>query len=260
MVSFIQSLQEPLTALVKFPKLFVPKIVLAIIWGSLLLVIVDLFNKILLNPTNMETVSFVSSQLPSLIALTFIIFLIDVFVNAMYPLMVQDFFEKKQVSLLSSFKIVLQNAFSFLVPIIAAFIISMLLIFPFIFLFSLSIVFQNTSFIVFSLILALVAIFIVSVIFYFVFPVIVLEKKGISGIMRSIRVGKNHFREASFGVIITFVLSVLTAVIASFSGFASIQGMASIALFLLLRLLTAVSASYQIVLNPILYLEYIKGK
>src|SRR3989344_9702973 len=188
MFSFIQSLQEPLTALVKFPKLFVPKIVLAIIWGSLLLVIVDLFNKILLNPTNMETVSFVSSQLPSLIALTFIIFLIDVFVNAMYPLMVQDFFENKQVSLLSSFKIVLQNAFSFLVPIIAAFIISMLLIFPFIFLFSLSIVLQNTSFIVFSLILALVAIFIVSVIFYFVFPVIVLEKKGISGIMRSIRV------------------------------------------------------------------------
>ncbi|MDO8537498.1 MAG: hypothetical protein Q7S21_01305 [archaeon] len=260
MPTFFQSMKDALNALIKYPKLFIPKIFLAIIWGTLLLMVVDLFQKIALNPTNVQVIESVGSQLPSLILITLIVFLIDVFVNAMYPLMIADMFDHKKVSMLSSFKEVQKNSSDFLIPIIVSFIISMILILPFTLLFSFSIVSGNPVFIAIAALLSLISVFIISVVFYFIFPVIVLEKKGMQGVWQTLRIGRKHFKEASFGTLITFIFSVLTAVIASFSGFASITGIASIALFLFLRILTAIAAAYQIVLNPVLYLEYVREK
>lgn len=260
MSSIFSSFKDALNALIKYPKLFVPKILLAVVWGTILLIVVDLFDKLLLNQNSPETIAFVASQLPGLLFLTFIAFLIDVFVNAAYPLMIADLFDKKQVSMLSSFKIVKQNSSAFLLPIIVSFLISLILILPFTLFFSFSIVSGDVGLIALASILSIVAVFVVSVVFYFVFPVIVLEKKGMQGVWQTIKTGRKHFKEASIGTIVTFSLSVLTAVIASLSGFSSITGIASIAIFLFLRILTAISAAYQTVLNPVLYIEYVKGK
>ena len=52
MPTFFQSFKDALNALIKYPKLFIPKIFLAIVWGTILLMLVDLFERIALNPND----------------------------------------------------------------------------------------------------------------------------------------------------------------------------------------------------------------
>ncbi len=169
----LESLFDSFVVLREQPKLFLPKIFLALLWGSLLLYmvfLVSLMQQAVLMPSAeiLDELFF-----KSMLALAFFVvfFVFDSVINAAFPLMVKKFLEKKSFSVIESIKEVMKNFWKIVLPIIFSFILALIVLLPFTLFFSFSFVSGNPFFLLVSGLLVLIVGFMVSVAFYFVYPV-----------------------------------------------------------------------------------------
>jgi len=263
----IQTLKHAFIALKNNPVLFLPKIFLALLWSFFLLEVIRLFIE--LQEINSKISVYGTEELNAFTAKTFFLlgiaialFLIDTVVNATYPLMLKAFYEKRKPSFWNSLSHVLKSSPSIVLPVIAAFLISIAVIMPFVLLFVQSFASNNSLNQIVFAILLLAMVFIVSIATFFVYPIAVLEKKGFSSILQSIRSARKNLKPVSIGVLITYALSVGTAFLGVIADSSSLSGsllsISSLTIFFGLRIITAVTATYSIALNPAIYFEYEK--
>ncbi len=262
---FLVSLKDSFTALRSEPKLFLPKIVLALLWGILLLLIAEkavrLFSIRQFPPAQIaEQASLIFSEVAWLFILFVGMFLADVFVNAAYPYFIERFYRNEKISLISGFAHISRNSLSYLAPIVLSFLVSILALIPFVFLFSFALLSRDLLFIALSLAILLAVVFGVSFFFYFVYPIAVIEKKGLLSLFASIKSAKKNFCPVSLAVVITMSLSLVTVFLAvSYRDILAV-GVSALILFFVLRIVNAMIATYQMVLNPVLYLEFEKNR
>jgi len=260
MSSLIEILKNSFVVLKKEPKLFFPKIFLALLWGLLLLYSVDLLKRMqeINSVVSLEEKTLLLNEiLPAsflLLFFSFLFFVFDSVINSAYPLMIQKYLNKQSFSVFGSVKTVLADFWKIVVPVLAAFFVSILVIFPFTVMLSFFFVQQNFLLSFFSFLIIILLVFFVSVMFYFIYPVASIEKKGLISVFNTIKKSKKNLKEASFGTFIALILSVVSALIVSFSETTEITVLALI-VFALLRIITAVLATYSMVLNPLLYFK-----
>ncbi|MEW6294971.1 MAG: hypothetical protein AB1467_01590 [Candidatus Diapherotrites archaeon] len=263
----IQTLKHALIALKSNPVLFIPKIFLALLWSFFLLEVIKLFIE--LQKINLQIQAYGAGELNAFIAKTFFLlgiaialFVVDTIVNATYPLMLKAFYEKKKPSFWHSLSRVLKNSPSIVFPVIAAFLLSIAVIMPFVLLFVQSFASNNSLGQIVFAVLLLAMVFIVSIATFFIYPIAVLEKKGFSSILQSVRSARKNLKPVSVGVLITYALSVSTAFLGVAAGSSSLAGsllsISSIIIFFGLRIVTVVTSTYSIILNPAIYFEYEK--
>ena len=184
MTTLIEILKNSFIVLKKEPKLFLPKIFLSLLWGTLLLYSVNLLveiqkiNSISSIEIQMNLLNELYSSILFLAVFSFVFFLLDTIINSAYPLMIQKYLKKESFSVFNSIKTVLQNFWKIILPVLIVFFVSLIVLIPFTVLLSFS--FVQKDFIL-SGILALIVVvivFAVTVLFYFIYPVAVIEKKG----------------------------------------------------------------------------------
>lgn len=260
MTTLIEVLKNSLIVLKKEPKLFLPKIFLSLLWGLMLLYSANLLVQLqkinLMDSPETKTV-LLNELLPGTLLLlffSFVFFIIDSVINSAYPLMIQKYLNKQSFSIWNSIKLVLTNFWKIIIPIFLAFLLSMIILLPFTLLFSFFFVQQNYFIVLVLALIILLLVFFTTVLFYFIYPVSSIEKKGLSSVINTIKKSRKNLKEASFGSFIALVLSLISALIVSFSETKELIFFALI-IFLVLRIITAVLATYSMVLNPLLYFK-----
>ncbi len=248
---FIDSLKNSLTALKDEPKLFLPKIFLSILWGSLLLYNVNLFFRIQELTVLPENIFF---ELILFLIIFFVFFVLDSVINSAYPLMIEKYLKKQSFSVLNSIKFVLMNFFKIVFPVMLVSVVIFFVLIPFVLIFSFFLMQKNFFLLIFSGLIVLLVSFVLVVLFYFIYPVASIERKGIPSVFNSIKKSRKKLREASFGSFILLLLSFVSAVIVSLEQ-ASAVSFIALFFFILLRILTALFSTYAMVLNPVLYFK-----
>jgi uncharacterized membrane protein len=243
-------IKSSLSLLLNHPVLFVPKIIVAILYGIGILSTVFLAQKLL------SLSSLQSNQLPlsdlnnwlilsiGLIVLTIFTYFLDLFFSGLYPFLINQAL-KGRINFLTGIKEAKQKLISlFLAGIIlwALIIISSLLE-------SILLVFLKFSWagILVSVVLAFVFLFF----FYFLFPIIVFKKQGaLKSIKETFFVSLKNKRKVFFYSLIPFSVSLVKMVLAFFVSF---EGM--IIVFWVLVLLTGIIYAVHAVVNQLLYLK-----
>ena len=246
----------------KEPKLFLPKLLIAFLYGLGMLFTAALFKELLpaLNPYSSSIspllLNAVLLQSVLLLAFLFLVMILDVLFNAAYSAMLEDFFKKRSPSILNAFKTALSKFFVIVPAAILSLLVFLLLSLPFVFLASLALLENNFNLFFLTAFIVLVLNLLVTIAFYSLYPVSIFERRNFFGVLKSSAfISKRKFSEV-------FQLSLFSLFISAFGIlFAFLaQRIEFLLLFVAFRLLTAILATYQIVLNPVFYLEVVKGK
>ncbi len=255
-MKFRKLLLESFNVLYRNPKLFLPKLIVAAVYSIGLLLMAFLLIKSLLLILSASTGMLSAEQLSlmpalfvlSLFALAFSIFslVLDILVNAMYPVLVSDYRKKKKLSLKRAFGFALGKSLR-IIPLMLVVVIS--ISFLLLAVFNFLIEFHSISMELF-VVLFLVVSFILIVFLYMFYPVVMLEDvSALKGLKRSFLMGKQNFLLVSKASTIPFILSIASAAIAFFVYF----NVFFLVLFVGLRFIIALFYTYHMVLNPTLY-------
>ncbi|MDD5162935.1 MAG: hypothetical protein PHD95_01880 [Candidatus ainarchaeum sp.] len=256
-MTILRILLESLVLLKSQPKLFLPKIIVAFLFGAALLLTAQLFLKgpltQALSPnynfcSELDCVTFIAETLLLLVFISIII-IIDIFTNAMYPAMVRDFFNKKKISFRSAFGSLKGKKIKIFLSII---LIELLLWLPFVLLAEVLIFTNNKLFLYLFIVVFLVIYLALATIFYFAYPVLVIGEnfflKMFSEAFRMSHGKGSKIIVFSFLPFFISILSFLLAFLARDPGF--------LLLFILVRFLMALLQTYHMVLNPSIFLKY----
>ena len=253
---FIDALIDSFILLKKEPKLFIPKIFIAAFYGTLMLCLMSIFTPFLelLSTADIMEAALYAREIFSSLLVLFIIsifaIVVDVFVNAMYPKMVEDFYNKKRISFKEAAKSALGRSFTVMPSVFIALIIYLVVSLPFILYMTVALMANDVFGIMLSLVFLLIVEFAVTFIFYLLYPVSMLEKQGVFGTLgKSFFLGKKHFGNVSKATVLQMFLSLASLVLAAVAG-----DPAFFVLFIISRFLTALIATYIFVLNPVVYL------
>ncbi len=244
--------KESFFLLLKQPKLFLPKLLVAALWGLGMIVLATTLVEVIsmlsmpVLDIDIERAYFFQNLIIVLIIYLIALAVIDILANAMYPVMIKDFREGGKISFNRALRFALRK-FPIVFPaiIIAASAIAI----PFGLLFLLFIPSGNFIALVFSIFLFLALAFALTILFYLVYPVAVLEKGNfISALVDSFRIGKSNLKQLSVPSLIPFFLSLISIPLAFFP-----SNVAALLSFIILRFLVALIATYHMVLNPNVY-------
>lgn len=261
-MNFFELLKEAIALLRKEPKLFIPKIFLALLFTANMLFFAfvmiqntELFELVLSNeipsPEQLEQISSLLAVL--LLILLFLIFsvIIDILIDGMYPLLINDYKNNRRISLKKGFQDSRKKALK-VVP--AGLLLIALVVVPLSILLSYAISLIPDFSILSLLVLITVfsAAFMISLCFYFFYPSIMLEKEGIfQSIGKNFSSVSNNLKTVSKANTIPFTASIISVLFAA----ASVLEPAMIIAFIAFRLLTAVIFTYHMVLSPSIYLK-----
>lgn len=259
-MGFLIFMKEAFKLMLKEPKLFLPKIFVAVIYSIPLLWLAQLlvnnaalFEVVVKGDTpsieEFYAISALFWQLMLIAVITLIAFVIDTLVNAMYPLLLREYYKKKKISLGNAFRNSLKNTFR-IVPIGLALVLLVSL--------PISIAqmqfakasgsFLSTAILV--VLLTLLGTLLIVAIFYFVYPTIVLEDKPVTECL------KNNFKlvKKNKGTVLgASLVSLASAVVSLGFSLAAVFEPIFIVLFFIERLLVVVIFTYQNVLNQVVY-------
>jgi len=258
--SVVKVLIDAFRALRKFPKLFLPKILIAALYGFGMLLTAGFFNQLipLLNsPNSLQNpalLSSISSNALLLLAFLFFVMVLDVLFNAAYSVMVRDFLQNNRIAILSSFKAALRKFFVIIPAALTSLIVFLVIALPIAVLASFALLSKDFAVFYLAVFLVLVLDLILTVAFYSMYPVSIFEKQGFFGVLKkSVIVSRQKFSKVFWLSLFSLLLSVFGIVFSFLAGNA-----AFFALFVLFRFLTALLATYQIILNPVFYLEFVR--
>ena len=240
------------TLLVKEPKLFLPKIIIAILYGISIYIEVGVFLEVLAiasSPSPILYIAILNELLIIMLALliyNLFVYVADIFANSLYPTLVEQL-EHGKISLTES---VIQSKKHFgtmfvsaTIPLILLFVLTL----PFSFI---AAAYKDSSMIInFFLIFVVGYIFIM--LFYFLYPVVMLGKKpSLASLSETITLSLKHKKKVFFLSIVPFFVTILKTISAFLA-----QDTAFLPLFVLLVLLTGIVYTYHMVMNPYLYLK-----
>jgi len=249
------TLKQAIFLLIKHPVLFLPKLLVAIIYGvSTLLSFSLLLQMVQLTYIPSDQIVFgdfqsffVSALL--LLALTVISFFIDLFFSGFYPILINHALKGK---------ISFSKCFGEFKPKIIKLLISGILFWLLITVISIieSLVLLNFAFNELSLILSFIITFIILFFFYFFYPVIVLKQKGIwKTFKETFSASLSNKKTVLIYSIIPFSVSIIKFVLAYFSTDSSV-----LIIFWALVILTGLVYAVHVVVNQLLFLKTQKKK
>jgi len=254
MHSFAKILIDSFLLLKQQPKLFLPKILIAFLYGAAILALTAILSNMIAigfgtSSFSLKQLEFARTQLLPLMLLliyTLAVLVLDVIVNAMYPFLVESASKNQSLFLSSAFFSALKKTPIFLPAVflvLAAFFITA---FPLTVI--LSLVGKNPLLLLAS---GFLLSFIFTIAFYLLYPVSTLEKTSpLHALSRTLLLSKKNFSSVSKASLIQLAVTIVSYALA----FAAANP-AALALFILFRFLIAVLATYAMVLNPLIYLE-----
>lgn len=262
---FFEFLRDAFKLMFAEPKLFIPKILVAVFYSIPMLIgtyaIVanaGFLDNILkgARPNAEEMQAIFSLMLITLAVLFMMIvsFFLDIIVNAMYPLLVDDFYRKRKISLAKAFKSSLRNFFR-IVPIglgVFALVAIPLVIAGTQLTLSTSNFFQFATVI---LALSIAGALLITAIFYFLYPAIMLEPAPVTSCIRhNLALVRKNKGTVSGASIISVASSMLSLGLAAVSVFEPLFILA----FFAERLVVTVLSTYNSILNQVIYLKVSK--
>ncbi len=262
MSRFITVLAESFKLLLKKPKLFLPKILIAVVYGASMLLIAQLYLQlysiditgIALKPISPETAMSILILMALNIILLVFAFLLDILINGMYPPMVDDYFAKRKISFTGAIKKSFGRFHILLSVTLLDLAVFIAVMGPLAVLFNFALLSNN--YLIISVILLIIGAltFATIVIFYFLYPVAMLEKEGIiSTILNSFKSSRRNLGTVSKAALIPFFFTIINFALAFLQ-----ENLGFLLLFVAMRLIVAAIATYHYVLNPVVYLEYEK--
>lgn len=256
---FTGFLRDAASLLIKEPKLFIPKIIVSLLYSIIMLILGFLLvtHKSLIflaldsraaSYAQLQELRFLIFSLLLLLFLSLVILIIDIIVSAMYPLLVDDFYKKRKLSLRQAFSAALNDSKRIVPPF---FIIVILLLFPLPFLNSYLIKANSSTHSLAIALITLIIYFALLVLFYFLYPAVMLNKGPIRKCFsENFVLAKRNIGLVTKASFIPFVASLISITMAFLSAFEPLL----ITLFLIYRILIAVILTYNSVLSPSIYL------
>jgi len=253
---FIDAIVNSFNLLKKNPKLFLPKFLIAAVYGIMMLLTMDVMVSLteftFMGPPS-QAALYAAEMLP-VVSMLFIFslfaLLLDTFINSMYPKMVDDFYKKNKISFTDAVKSAFSRSLIVIPSIFVALLIFMLVSMPFIFWMAFALVSNDIVGIILSGILLIMAELVTTIIFYLIYPVSMLEQKGIFGTLgKSFSLSKSNFKDISQASVFQLLLSLVSLFLAAVADKPEF-----LLLFIVSRFLTALIATYIIVLNPVMYM------
>ena len=238
------------TLLAEHPKLFLPKLLISLLYGFAMLAAAPLAIGILFgNPTiqHMQPTAAFGLLLFSggLLIYVFIVSILDILVNAMYPTMI-DSLKSGSISFKKAFR---HSMRKFFVVVPAVVVVELLLAVPFALLSLVLVITGNTAALFLPLFLLFAVAFLLTVLFYLVYPVAVLESKSFpEALLTSTRLLRCRTKSISLAAVVPFIVSSANFILALLA-----SNLIIFSLFFLIRILTAVFYTYHMVLNPVVY-------
>jgi hypothetical protein len=235
----------------KQPKLFLPKIIVAFLYGLVMLITAEftiLFfdqytSGTLSNP--MEIISFAIV----LLILDFAVFFVDVFTNALYPKLISDFFNNKKISLMSSAKSLRGKIIKIFLSMV---FIEMLLAVPLSLIGALLVFTQNFFVLVIFIMGFLIFYLVLTAVFYFIYPVAVLQENFFLKLYSTAtKLSRKKISKVLLLSVLPFLISVFSFVLAFLA-----RNPGFLLLFIIMRFLMAFLQTYHWVLNPTAFLKY----
>jgi len=264
MSRFISVLAESFNLLLKKPKLFLPKIFISAVYGVSMLLVAQLYLQVYsIGPVGITQRAISPETLASLLFLVLInfivlvfAFLLDILINGMYPSMVNDYFEKKEISFKTALDKSLKRFFVLLPITLLDVIVFTVISIPLSFALYFALQVNNIFLIIPILLIIGVMIFLTIIIFYFLYPVTMLEKEGIiRTVVHSFKSSYRNLGPVSKASLIPFFISLLNFALAFLQ-----ENLGFLILFIVMRFVVALISTYHYVLNPTVYLEYEKHK
>jgi hypothetical protein len=243
---------ESFHLVITHPKLFLPKLVIALLYGWLMIQIADLYTQAI-NFSTLEVTPIDLSLFPFLFIAIIAVALLDLFINGWFALLVKDFKKKKKVSLQKSFHAAKKKTALFISSGVAVLIAETLVLFVAAFIAVLFIALSsNILFNAFAGLIMLAVIFGLSIVFFFVYPVAAFEAKNFSHVFtKAFAFTKKNVKDTFLASLLLFVLSSISFALAFF-----LDDPNALLAFFVLRIVVAVLATYSHVLNPVFYLNY----
>jgi hypothetical protein len=231
----------------KHPKLFLPKLILAGLFGIGMVATAQLTIA-----TLAATQGYPYLLLPAVTLLGYSLglLILDSLVNAMYPVLVKQYAEKRPLSFQHAWEHAIHKAKTIVPATMGVLVLFSLIVLPFEFLFLNAIQNGVNATAIFPGIALLLVLFVFAMLFYWFYPVVSLEQKNSAqSIIRTIQLSRNHAKTIAIASFFPFLVSLINLALAFFI---DIWGV--LAVFILLRFVTAVVYTYHMVLNPTLYL------
>ena len=251
-MKFFSFLKEAFSVLNRNPKLFVPKLIVSAVYGVSLVLgaivlrdFTPLLDSINGGSLTSEQVVFLSNAAPFMLFCFFwMVFSLglDIFVNAMYPVLLKDFREKKAVS----FKRAVRGALNRSMTVFPGVLLVLL---PLAVLMEATLFLSGAPAMFVFLALVLIAALVYGFAFYYIYPVLVLERVSVLGGL------KRCFSLSSANAPLTLKASVVSLVVSLFNLYLAfdIFNPLNFFLFVAFRFFIAVLSTYNMVLQPVLY-------
>ncbi len=244
------TLREAIVLLIKHPVLFLPKLLIAIIYGYSTLISISLVQQMVILYTTAQgqvDISILQDFFMSaifLLVLTVISFFVDLIFSGFYPILVNHALKGK---------INFSKAFGEFKPRIIPLLISGILIWLLITLVSVieAIILLNFNFSELSLVMSFIVSFLFIFLFYFLYPIITFKHKGIwANFLENFKESLSNKKTVFFYSLIPFSVSIIKFVIAFFSSDSAV-----LVIFWILTILTAIVYSIHVVVNQLLFLK-----
>ncbi|MCX6798551.1 MAG: hypothetical protein NTW59_00430 [Candidatus Diapherotrites archaeon] len=270
-MSFLRVLADSFSLLLMCPRFFIPKILVSFFFFPIIVLLPAYFVHLNVVPgealieRGAIDLIVIALQVIFLMVYTIAVCIIDSFLtNPMYPVLVKQFYEKKEINFRKALIDVLTN-FGTIFPTVLVFSILLIIsMMPFLMIMATSFVLHSVFLFYLAIVVALVSIFVMFVLFYLIYPVSSLEKIGFAkAIRQTVHSSLKHKRE----VTMAFAISVLITLASYLIAFEIFVGKTNdvfvtilfFSLLVLARFLVAVFSTYQQVLNAVFYLHLEKG-
>lgn len=271
-MSFYRIMVDSYVLLRMCPRLFIPKILIAFLLLPTFILIPEFIVEsgifsIAQPISRQQSIELMQTIMP-LIAIVLYGLLIDLIdfylVNPMYPIMVNDFYRKKQVLFKPAFRSVVHKFRTIFPTLSVILLISFAALIPPAVLIDIALFSGDAMLLVASSVIGILVVFVLFVVFYLIYPISTLEKFDYrKAIGETTRASLKH----KINVAKAFVISVAITGLSYFLGWAITllespdqfaPMMALFALILVTRLLVALFSTYQYVLNSVFYFGFEK--
>ena len=252
-LSVLNIFKESFSLLKKEPKLFFPKMVVAILYGIVIYFEAQIFLEVLSLSSGTITVGIIS-RLNELLVIMLVLFiyniflyLIDIFVNSLYPTLVEQLEKGKKVSLTIAVKDSKKHFGTIFASTTIPLIVLLIITLPFSLL---AAIYRDYSIMIHFFVMVVLG-YLFIMLFYLLYPVVVLGKKSTSSsLTETIRLSLANKKEVFYLSIVPFSVTILKTGAAFLA-----EDPAFFIAFVLLVLLTGIVYTYHMVINPHLYLK-----
>ena len=263
-MALLSVLKDSLELLYQEPKMFLPNMTVAVLYTILELILLKLSIELFGNmapPTYEDLNQVIYSNLPVIVAILAVypfLAALDLITYAMYPSMVSDHYNGKDISLGRALRVALK-AWRIWVSMGLVILLFVLCITPIFSVFlALNYITQNPLFFAIGLLLLLAAIVLLIQAIFFVMPIGIIEKeKTLDSFRKSYALGKKNIK----GVIALVLFSAGVMLASFFIGSSSLVSSnadltyLAVAVFIIVKIMQSTVYTYISVVNPYFYLD-----